>query len=151
MFDRIFGRLLQALPTLLLSSVLVFLIIRLVPGDPARTLVGYDAPIEEVDAVRVSLGLDQPLAMQYLRWIGRAVRGDFGKSLINRFPVGELVALKFPATLELAIFALLLATAISIGGFEVFTKVALYFFHERSWARIRWGITAGVPRDSSCG
>jgi peptide/nickel transport system permease protein len=114
MFDRIFGRLLQALPTLVLSSLLVFLIIRLVPGDPARTLVGYDAPIEEVDAVRVSLGLNQPLPVQYLRWIGRAVQGDFGKSLINRFPVGELVALKFPATLELAIFALLLATAISI-------------------------------------
>ena len=44
-----------------------------------------------------------------------------------------------------------LATAISIGGFEVFTKLALYFFHERSWARIRWGIIAGVARGSSCG
>jgi uncharacterized membrane protein len=49
------------------------------------------------------------------------------------------------------IFTGSLATAISIGGFEVFTKVTLYFFHERSWARIRWGITAGVARDSSCG
>ena len=49
------------------------------------------------------------------------------------------------------IFTGSLATAISIGGFEVFTKLTLYFFHERSWARIRWGITAGVARDSSCG
>jgi uncharacterized membrane protein len=49
------------------------------------------------------------------------------------------------------IFTGSLATAISIGGFEVFTKLTLYFFHERSWARIRWGITAGVTRDSSCG
>ncbi len=49
------------------------------------------------------------------------------------------------------IFTGSLATAISIGGFEVFTKLTLYFFHERSWARIRWGITVGVTRDSSCG
>jgi len=114
MFEQILTRLVQAIPTLLLSSILVFLIIRLVPGDPARTLVGYDAPIEEVEAVRTSLGLDQPLPVQYVRWIGRVVQGDFGKSLINRFPVSELVALKFPATLELAITGLVLAMLISI-------------------------------------
>lgn len=113
MLEYIWRRLVQTIPTLLLSSLLVFLIIRLVPGDPARTLVGYDAPIEEVEAVRESLGLDQPLPVQYMRWIGRVVQGDFGKSLINRFPVGELIALKFPATLELAIVALVLALLIS--------------------------------------
>lgn len=107
-------RLLQALPTLLLSSVVVFLIIRMVPGDPARMMVGFDAPQEEVDAVRESLGLDQPLPVQYFRWLGQVVQGDLGVSLINKFPVGDLVLAKLPATIELAVAALVLSLLISI-------------------------------------
>jgi peptide/nickel transport system permease protein len=113
MLEHILSRLVQTIPTLLISSILVFLIIRLVPGDPARTLVGYDASLEEVESVRVSLGLDQPLPIQYVRWIGRVVQGDLGRSLINRFPVSELIALKFPATMELALVSLILAILIS--------------------------------------
>lgn len=107
-------RLLQALPTLFLSSVLVFAIIRLVPGDPARMLVGFDAPQEEVEAVRRSLGLDQPLPVQYIRWLEQVVQGDLGVSLINRFPVGDLVLEKLPATIELAVAAFLTSLLISI-------------------------------------
>jgi peptide/nickel transport system permease protein len=114
MLEQALSRLVQAIPTLLLSTVLVFLLIRLVPGDPARILVGYDAPLEEVEAVRESLGLDQPLPVQYVRWLGRVVQGDFGRSLINRFPVGELIALRFPATLELAMVGLVLAILVSV-------------------------------------
>lgn len=110
----IMRRLLQALPTLFLSSILVFLIIRLVPGDPARVLVGLDAPQEEVDAVRTSLGLDQPLPIQYLRWLEQIAQGNLGKSLINKFPVGDLVLAKLPATIELAAAAFLTALAISL-------------------------------------
>lgn len=110
----IFRRLLQALPTLFLSSVLVFLIIRLVPGDPARMLVGFDAPQEEVEAVRRSLGLNEPLPLQYIRWLEQVVQGDLGVSLINRFPVGDLVLEKLPATIELAVAAFLASLLISI-------------------------------------
>ncbi len=114
MLAYILRRLLQALPTLFLSSVLVFLIIRLVPGDPARVLIGLDASQEEVAAVRRSLGLDQPLPVQYVRWLGRVVRGDFGESLINRFPVRELVLAKLPATIELALAAFLVSLVVSV-------------------------------------
>ena len=107
-------RLLQALPTLFISSVVVFLIIRMVPGDPARMLVGFDAPQEEVEAVRQSLGLDQPLPLQYVRWLGQVVQGDLGVSLINKFPVGDLVLAKLPATIELAVAALFLSLIVSI-------------------------------------
>jgi peptide/nickel transport system permease protein len=108
------NRLLQAIPTLIISTVLVFVVIRAIPGDPARMLVGMDAPIEEVEAVRKELGLDQPIPVQFVRWVGRALRGDFGKSAINRYPVGELVALKFPATLELTIVVVLFAIVVSV-------------------------------------
>lgn len=107
-------RLLQSLPTLFLSSVLVFVIIRLVPGDPARMLVGFDAPQEEVEAVRRSLGLNEPLPLQYIRWLEQVVQGDLGVSLINRFPVGDLVLEKLPATIELAVAAFLMSLLISI-------------------------------------
>jgi peptide/nickel transport system permease protein len=107
-------RLLQALPTLFLSSILVFLIIRLVPGDPARMMVGFDAPQEEVEAVRRSLGLDQSLPVQYVRWLGQIVRGDLGVSLINKFPVGDLVLAKLPATIELAVAAFVVSILVSI-------------------------------------
>jgi peptide/nickel transport system permease protein len=110
----IFRRLRQAIPTLLLSSIVVFLIIRMVPGDPARMLVGFDAPEEEVEAVRKSFGLDQPLPIQYIRWLGQVLQGDFGVSLINRFPVDELVLAKLPATLELAIAAFIVSISISL-------------------------------------
>lgn len=114
MLTYIMRRLIQALPTLLLSSLLVFLIIRLVPGDPARVLVGLDAPREEVEAVRTSLGLDQPLPVQYIRWLSHVFQGDLGKSLVNKFPVRELVLSKLPATLELAIAAFLLSIVVSV-------------------------------------
>jgi peptide/nickel transport system permease protein len=114
MLKYISRRLLQAIPTLLISSIFVFLIIRAIPGDPARTIVGLDAPIEEVEAVRVELGLDQPIPIQYIRWIRRALRGDLGKSAVNRFPVNEIIAMKFPATVELAVAAMLAALAVSV-------------------------------------
>ena len=114
MFLYILHRLLQAIPTLFISTVLVFVVVRAMPGDPARVIVGLDASQEVVDAVRKELGIDQPLPVQYIRWITRAVRGDFGKSAVNRFSVNEIIRTKFPATLELALAALFLATLISV-------------------------------------
>jgi peptide/nickel transport system permease protein len=110
----ILRRLLQAIPVLLLSSIVVFLIIRVVPGDPARVVLGLDASEEELAAKRIELGIDQPLPVQYVRWLGRVAQGDLGNSLVNRFPVAELVRDKLPATLELAIAAFLLSIAISL-------------------------------------
>ncbi len=110
----ILKRLLQALPVLFLSSIIVFLIIRVVPGDPARVVLGLDASAEEVAAMRNELGLDQPLPIQYIRWLGRVAVGDFGNSLVNKFPVGELILDKLPATIELAAVSFLLSLAVSL-------------------------------------
>lgn len=110
----ILRRLLQVIPVLILSSIVVFLIIRVVPGDPARVVLGLDASEEELAAKRSELGLDQPLPVQYFRWLGRVAQGDLGNSLVNRFPVAELVRDKLPATLELAIASFLLSVLISL-------------------------------------
>jgi peptide/nickel transport system permease protein len=77
-------------------------------------LVGFDAPQEEVEAVRRSLGLNEPLPVQYIRWLEQVAQGDLGVSLINRFPVGDLVLEKLPATIELAVAAFLTSLLISI-------------------------------------
>lgn len=107
-------RILQTIPVLIITSLAVFLLLRLVPGDPAVVLAGPDASPEVVAAVREDLGLNQSVPAQYLQWAGDAVRGDLGHSYISRRSVWELVALKLPATLELTIAALLLALLIAI-------------------------------------
>jgi len=110
----ILRRLLQLIPVVVLSSVLVFLLLHLVPGDPAETVAGPDATPDVVAAVRHKMGLDQPLAVQYGRWLGNIARGDLGTSYISHLPVIDLVGYAFPATLQLTLAALVLALVISL-------------------------------------
>ncbi len=110
----ILRRLLQLIPVVVLSSVLVFLLLHLVPGDPAETVAGPDATPDVVAAVRHKMGLDQPLAVQYGRWLGNIARGDLGTSYISHLPVIDLVGYAFPATLQLTLVALVLALVISL-------------------------------------
>jgi peptide/nickel transport system permease protein len=107
-------RILQTIPILVLTSVFVFLVLHLVPGDPALVLAGSDAEPEVLQAVRKEMGLDQPLPFQYLTWVEHVVRGDFGKSYISRLPTLDLLVLKLPATLELTLAALILALLIAV-------------------------------------
>jgi len=107
-------RLLQFVPVIVLVSVVVFGMIRLIPGDPALVLVGPDQPPEVVEEARKKLALDRPIWEQYLAWVGRMVRGDLGVSFVNGFPVSSLIAMKLPATIELAVAALLVATLVSL-------------------------------------
>ncbi len=106
-------RLLQAIPTVFLASVVVFLMIYLIPGDPATTILGQNAFPEQVEALKRDMGLDLPLPQQYVIWLGRVVRGDLGVSFINGFPVTELLARRLGATLQLTIAALILATVMA--------------------------------------
>jgi len=106
-------RLLQAVPTVLLASVVVFLMIYLIPGDPASTILGPNAFPDQVAALRQEMGLDQPLPVQYLIWLGRVLRGDLGESFINGFPVAELLLRRLAATVQLTVAALLLAVALA--------------------------------------
>ena len=113
MINYILRRLLQTIPVLLLSSIFVFGIVRLIPGDPALVIAGPDALPEQVEAIRVRLGLDQPIWVQYLLWLGRVVRGDLGVSILNNFPVAELIWLKLGATLQLTLGATIVALGIA--------------------------------------
>jgi peptide/nickel transport system permease protein len=98
-----------------LVSLIVFAIIRLIPGDPAVVLLGPEgASPEAVAALRRDLGLDQPIAVQYLIWLRRTAQGDLGKSFISKMPVSFLVRKSLPATLHLAAAALLIALLVSV-------------------------------------
>ncbi|MCL6500149.1 MAG: ABC transporter permease, partial [Firmicutes bacterium] len=99
----ILRRLALAVPTLVGVTVVVFGLIRLVPGDPARLVLGLQASEEEVQRLRVQLGLDQPLPVQYARFLGRLVQGDLGRSVVTGEPVTREIAARLPATVQLAV------------------------------------------------
>jgi peptide/nickel transport system permease protein len=100
--------------TLAVISLVVFTGVRLIPGDPARVLAGTDADASSVEAIRQKYGLDDPIPVQYLRWLGLAVRGDLGESIRTREPVRRVVAQKLPVTIQLAGSAVAIALAIAI-------------------------------------
>ncbi len=107
-------RLALLVPTLFGVVTLVFFMIALAPGDPARVMLGERASKEKVEQLRHELGLDKPLAEQYTRYLSRVVRLDFGKSIKSGQPVIHDIRQLFPATIELAIFAMIFATFFGI-------------------------------------
>lgn len=114
MLTFILQRLAQAVPVVLLSTVAVFLLMRMIPGDPALVLAGPDATPESLAAIRKDMGLDAPLPVQYGLWLGRVVRGDLGNSILSKLPISRLIGQRLPATLELAVAALFLTLVIAI-------------------------------------
>ena len=114
MIAYILRRLLHLIPVVLLTSVLVFLLLHMVPGDPAETVAGPDATPDVIQAVRQKMGLDRPLPIQYGIWLGNVARFDLGASYISKMPVIDLVGYAFPATIQLALAGLFLALAVSL-------------------------------------
>jgi len=114
MTSYIVRRLIFIVPVALLVSFIVFMLIHLVPGDPALVLLGEDATPQNVAALRKELGLDQPLLTQYVLWLGQAVRGNLGQSIQLRQPVLEALVQRAPVTIELGIAALLFSIVIAI-------------------------------------
>jgi peptide/nickel transport system permease protein len=100
--------------TLLLISLIVFTGVRMIPGDPARVLAGTEADAAGLEEIREKYGLNAPLPVQYLRWLGLAATGDFGESIRTRTSVAWMVATKLPITIELTVLSLLVAVAIAI-------------------------------------
>jgi ABC-type dipeptide/oligopeptide/nickel transport system permease component len=134
------SRLLQAVPTLLLISFLTFIMGFLAPGDPIRMILGERSDPQAVAQVRRELGLDQPWYVQYGRFVWNAVRGDFGISLYNRRPVGDIIRESFPATAILAVLAILLATTVGIP-----TGVVAAVWHNRLPDRLSMvGVVLGI-------
>ncbi|MEA2525860.1 MAG: peptide/nickel transport system permease protein [Thermomicrobiales bacterium] len=102
------------MPVLLVSSTLVFFIFQVIPGDEATARLGMNSDPQAAENLRRQLGLDRPLVVQYLDWLGKAVRGDLGKSYVNEQSVTSLVLEKFPATLQIAFMGVLLSLLISV-------------------------------------
>ncbi len=114
MYLYIGQKLLASIPVLLGVSLLVFFIVHLTPGDPARLLAGPDAYEEDVEAIRERLGLNDPLYIQYVRFISNAVRLDFGRSFRTGRPATYDIFRRFPNTLELAVVSMLWATTFGV-------------------------------------
>jgi peptide/nickel transport system permease protein len=104
----------EAIPVVFLATLLIFLGMRLIPGDPALVLAGQNATPEALAAIRAANGLDQPLPIQYAIWLGNALHADFGVSFFSRTPVALLLAQRAPATLELGLAAMLVTVLLSI-------------------------------------
>jgi len=100
--------------TLVVISLVVFAGVRAIPGDPARVMAGTDADEAGLEEIREKYGLKDPLPVQYLRWVGLALRGDLGESIRTREPVARTVAAKLPITVELACLSVLVALLIAI-------------------------------------
>ena len=114
MFEFLVRRAFISAVTLLLISLIVFAGVRMIPGDPARVLAGTDADAAGLEEIREKYGLNAPLPLQYVRWLGLAVRGDLGESIRTRQSVAGTVATKLPITVELACLSLLVAVGIAI-------------------------------------
>jgi peptide/nickel transport system permease protein len=114
MLRFVLRRLLQVIPTLLLLSLLVFAWLRALPGGPASAFLGDRATPERIAEMNRILGLDQPVIVQYGRFLGRTLTGDFGTSSITGEPVIEEIGRALPATVELSIAALLIAVLLGI-------------------------------------
>jgi ABC-type dipeptide/oligopeptide/nickel transport system permease component len=114
MVTYISRRLMLLVPMLLGVSVAVFLILHLIPGDPARMAAGPDATEADIEQIRINYGLDKPLAVQYGIYLGKLLQGDLGESFQTLAPVTEGIARTFPATLELTIAGMLIAVALGV-------------------------------------
>ncbi len=144
--------------TLFFVSLLVFVVVRVLPGDPALIILGLEANADSVARVRQALGLDQPVSVQYVRWVGQALRGDLGRSIQYDLPVGALTLSRLNVTLPLTLLAasFMIAAAIPLGVFAA-TRHRRWGGARCSCPRSRWGSSSSrcwrappAPRCSRC-
>lgn len=107
-------RLALLIPVTLLATLIVFLMVRLLPGGPAGILAGEEATVQEVAAIEEELGLNDPLPLQYFRWLGRVLTGDLGESIFSQLPVMDLLMQRIEPTISLTILSLSLTVAIAV-------------------------------------
>lgn len=114
MLKYILQRILMVLPVLLGVSIMVFLVMHLFTADPAATMLGQHATTEQVESLRQSLGLNDPLYVQYGRFLGDLLQGDLGRSLMTKTPVVQELLVRFPATFELAFASVIIASIVGV-------------------------------------
>ncbi|GGE25842.1 glutathione transport system permease protein [Gemmobacter megaterium] len=123
MIQYVFRRLLLAIPTLFLMLVVIFVLVRLVPGDPAITILGDQASEDALQRLRAQLGLDQPIHVQFFDFVLRTLQGDFGRSMSTGRTVLQEVAVVLPYTIELTVAALVIG---AVFGVPLGTTAAIY-------------------------
>jgi len=107
-------RLLMLIPVLLGASILVFSLIHLAPGDPARTIAGEHASIQTIERIQEKYGLNKPLPTQYWIWLKQALQGDFGRSIVSNEYVSKEIWDRFPNTVELTLLAMFIAVVVGV-------------------------------------
>ena len=107
-------RLLLTLPILFIVSVVCWSLINLIPGDPATVILGPESSEQAREQMRERLGLDKPLVVQYVDWLGNVLHGDLGESLVDGMPVSQLILQRLPVTLELALGTFLVSLTIAV-------------------------------------
>jgi peptide/nickel transport system permease protein len=110
MTGYIIRRLIQTVFVICIITLLCFSLINIIPGDPVSTMLGSQATQEQIESVRHELWLDRPLPEQYLHWVGNAIRGDFGTSIMYREPVTSLITKRLPITIYLSVLAFIIST-----------------------------------------
>lgn len=114
MTNYIIRRLLSLIPTLFGVSIIVFLFLRMIPGDPALALGGEHATEATVERIREEFGLNKSLPEQYITYMGKVLRGDLGRSILSKRPIADEIRVRFPATLELSVCALIVALVVGL-------------------------------------
>jgi peptide/nickel transport system permease protein len=115
MITFIVRRILLSVFVLLLITILSFLLLHIMPGDPVTIMLGVDATPQRADELRKELWLDRPVVVQYIHWLSNVVHGDLGDSVTNRESVSQAIAQRLPITLYLSFFSLILSTIVGVG------------------------------------
>src|ERR1700690_912646 len=114
MLGYLLRRVLAAIPVMGVVALFVFLLLRLTPGDPAAILAGDNATPEQLERIRTSLGLNQPLYTQFFTWIGKLLHGDLGVSLISNVPVLKMIGQRVEPSISIAVSTIILSILIAV-------------------------------------
>lgn len=114
MLDFAIRRLIATIPVMAIVAIIVFSLLYLTPGDPAAVLAGEQATAEDIERLRLALGLDQPFLVRFSQWVGGVLQGDLGTSIFSRRPVMELILQRMEPTIALTLASLFIAVAIAI-------------------------------------
>ena len=110
----ILRRVAAVIPVMAVVAVVVFMLIHLSPGDPAAVIAGDNATADDVEKIRLNLGLDKPLLQQFGIWLGHLATGDLGTSIATQMPVAQLIGQRLGPTLSIAAFTMLFAVLIAV-------------------------------------
>ena len=114
MFGYVIRRLLETIPVMFVVALFVFLMLRLSPGDPAAVIAGDYATAEDVERIRERLGLNEPIYVQFVQWIGSLLQGDLGTSIFNQLPVTTLIAQRIEPTIMLALTTIIFSILVAV-------------------------------------